>query len=330
MEISDIFLNDAGRLRSGWRFAIFVAVYLLLFIFMAGVFAAAVAFSPAPIRQALSNIYLGAVLFSATSFSVAALAGLICNRLLEELPWRALGWAFDERWAKNLLLGVLIGALSLFVAAGLAALGGRLRFVLNSSAHAQPVINTLLSSLAVFIPAAAAEEMLFRGYPLQTFVRAKLVWVGTIITCVWFSVMHLDNPNTVPGFTFINTALAGLWLAVAYMRTRSLWMPLGIHFSWNWSMNSILGIPVSGITEYAPAPLFRAIDSGPAWLTGGQYGLEGGAACTVVLLISTLFIWRAKFLKPSREMLLMTEGENPKPRDSISIYERQDEDNPSP
>ncbi|HMF58639.1 MAG TPA: type II CAAX endopeptidase family protein [Pyrinomonadaceae bacterium] len=318
MKLSDIFVNDAGRLRSGWRFAVFIALYLLLFIL--------VSFILFGLNRVISDVYVSAIIFAAISFLIAAIAGWVCNRLLEELPWRALGWTFNNRWKRDILSGVLIGSLSLLLAACIALLGGKLRFVLNFTGLYQPIIKTLFSSLAVFIPSAAAEEMLFRGYPLQTFARAHLAWVGLFLTSVPFALVHLGNPNVVLIFTFINTALAGVWLAVAYLKTRSLWLPLAIHFSWNWTMNAIMGIPVSGITEFAPAPLFRAIDSGPAWLTGGDYGLEGGAACTLALLVSTIFIWRARFLKPSEEMLRLTSNENPKRRDSVSFYDRHDVD----
>ena len=92
------------------------------------------------------------------------------------------------------------------------------------------------------------------------------------------------------GFTFINTALAGVWLAVAYLRTRTLWFPLGVHWAWNWALGAVFGLPVSGITDLAPYPLMRGTDHGPAWLTGGSYGIEGGLACTITLAITTVFI----------------------------------------
>jgi hypothetical protein len=56
-------------------------------------------------------------------------------------------------------------------------------------------------------------------------------------------------------------------------------------------------LPVSGIERIAPAPLLRGMNSGPDWLTGGAYGIEGGAACTIALLISTVVIWRLKLFK---------------------------------
>jgi hypothetical protein len=146
---------------------------------------------------------------------------------------------------------------------------------------------------------------------LQTLTRANLAWLAVLLTSVPFAAVHLHNPNVVKGFTFINTALAGVWLAVAYLRTRSLWLPLGVHWAWNWALGSLFGLPVSGITTIAPNPLLHGTDFGPAWLTGGSYGIEGGVACTIALTISTLFIWRMKFVSATPEMARLTSNENP-------------------
>ncbi|HEX8423827.1 MAG TPA: CPBP family intramembrane glutamic endopeptidase, partial [Pyrinomonadaceae bacterium] len=167
-------------------------------------------------------------------------------------------------------------------------------------------------SAVIFVFAAAAEEMLFRGYPLQTMMRALPFLAAVIPSSVLFAYVHLDNPNVAWGFTFINTTLAGFWLAVAYLRTRSLWFPLGLHWAWNWAMGALLGLPVSGITSLTRAPLFRATDTGPAWLTGGAYGIEGGAACTLALIISTIFIWKTPLLKADEELKTFTDSEVPK------------------
>jgi hypothetical protein len=197
-----------------------------------------------------------------------------------------------------------------------------LTFTLNAPVVFETVGRTLLTSLPIFVIAAAGEEAMFRGYPLQTMARSHLAWVAIIITSVVFSWGHLDNPNVAPGFTFINTAIAGVWLAVAYLKTRNLWFPLGIHWAWNWMMGAVLGLPVSGIERLTPEPLWRAVDQGPAWLTGGSYGIEGGAACTIALLVSTFFIWRTRLVAPIEEMLRLTNPENskPKPPDRLTDY----------
>jgi uncharacterized protein len=293
VETYNFFINEEGHLRSGWRLAIFAVAFLIgtqlsqAFLF----WGLAVALHRSAFELASSNWAFaaghGSILISAT------LVGWACGALFEELPLRALGCTPHRGWLKNLGLGSVLGAATLFLAALLATATRGLHFRFDL-AGPRSIGETLAVSAAIFVFAAAAEEMLFRGYPLQTLTRANLAWLGVLLTSVPFAAVHLNNPNAVPGFTFLNTALAGVWLAVAYLRTRSLWLPLALHWSWNWAQASLLGLPVSGIERIAPAPLLRALNVGPDWLTGGAYGIEGGAACTVALLISTLVIWRTK------------------------------------
>ncbi|HYR76409.1 MAG TPA: type II CAAX endopeptidase family protein [Pyrinomonadaceae bacterium] len=297
MEAYNFFINEDGHLRSGWRLAIFAISFLICaqlteVLLLWGI--AGALHRPALDVAAGSWGFAtghGAILIS------AALIGWACGKLFEELPFRALGCLPQRGWLRNLGIGSALGAASLLLAALLATITRGIHFGFDT-AGLRSISETVVISALVFVFAAAAEEMLFRGYPLQTLTRANLAWLGVLLTSVPFAAVHLKNPNVVPGFTFLNTALAGLWLAVAYLRTRSLWLPLGLHWSWNWAQASLLGLPVSGIDRLATAPLLRAINSGPDWLTGGSYGIEGGAACTIALLISTLIIWRTKLISP--------------------------------
>jgi membrane protease YdiL (CAAX protease family) len=293
MEAYNFFLDRKGHLRSGWRLAIFCTAFLIClqltqftFVFLLS------AILGRSVAQLGDSVWLlvcghGAILAS------SLIVGWACGALMEELPFAALGALPHQGWSKNFLIGSLLGAVTLFLAALLTTLTRGIRFTFDP-AGARVIGQTLVVSLLIFLFAAAAEEILFRGYPLQTLTRANLAWLGVLLTSVPFAAAHLGNPNAVPGFTFVNTALAGLWLAVAYLRTRSLWLPFGLHWSWNWAQASLLGLPVSGIERIAPAPLLKAANLGPDWFTGGAYGIEGGAACTIALLISTVVIWRAK------------------------------------
>jgi uncharacterized protein len=293
MEAFNFFINKEGHLRSGWRLAIFFVAFLictqlsqiLLFWGLAAVLQ--LTFSE------LANSNWGFVAGHGSILISATLVGWACGALFEQLPFRALGCLPHRGWLKNLGLGSLLGAVTLFLAALLATATRGIHFRFDP-AGARSIGETMAVSTLLFIFAAAAEEILFRGYPLQTLTRARLAWLGVFLTSVPFAAVHLNNPHAVPGFTFVNTALAGVWLAVAYLRTRSLWLPLALHWSWNWAQASLLGLPVSGIERIAPAPLLQAMNAGPDWLTGGAYGIEGGAACTVALLISTVVIWRTK------------------------------------
>ena len=317
MTLKQVFINPVGRLRSGWRLLIFVLVFLILSILMsiAGGILSRLTAQFAPSR-AVAN-YLENFIFRSALLFASLLAGYICMYWLERLPWRALGLWLHAKWARDFLVGSVIGIVSLAFATAIATIGGGLSFTVSGREVLLRVAGTLLFSAVLFIVAALAEEALFRGYPLQTLTRANLPWLAVFLTSVPFAAVHLRNPNVSAGFTFLNTSLAGVWLAVAYLRTRSLWFPLGVHWAWNWALGSLFGLPVSGISDLAPYPLLRGTDLGPAWLTGGSYGIEGGLACTVTLLVSTLFIWRTGLVNATPEMQELTSRENPVTRECV-------------
>lgn len=311
MEPRTLFINDAGRLRSGWRLAVFILVYLLfLFLITNAVrvaYAATTYFAPG-VRL---GFYVQDFVYRLIILTSSLAAGYACARLLEGLPWRSLGLSLHAGWFRDLLVGTVIGIASLALAAAIATAGGGLRFTFSTVGIFPQVAKTLVLSGGLFIIAALAEEALFRGYPLQTFTRAALIPFGVVLTSVAFAAIHMRNPNFETGLAFGNLFLAGVWLAVAYLRTRSLWFPLGVHWAWNWALGSLFGLPVSGITRIAPHPFLQGTDLGPAWLTGGSYGIEGGLACTITLVISTLFIWRTRWVSVTEEMRKLTSQENP-------------------
>src|ERR1051325_3318762 len=311
MDLKSIFITSAGRLRSGWRVLIFVLVYICILFVITSLARLAYAAALNLVPQRIGSDYAQNVACRLMLLVSALAAGFVCTRWLEGLPWRALGLWFHAGWCRHLLVGSLIGLLSLALATAIATAGGGLTFTISGRAGLIRVLQTLIFSGALFIGAALAEEALFRGYPLQTFTRANLAWLGVFLTSVPFAAVHLRNPNVAAGFTFINTALAGIWLAVAYLRTRTLWFPLGVHWAWNWALGALFGLPVSGITDLAPYPLMRGTDHGPAWLTGGSYGIEGGVACTITMAITTIFILRTRLISTAPDMEKLTSQENP-------------------
>lgn len=309
----NFFYNEAGRLRSGWRLAVFTAALMALsvvLILFTGFALARLVPEPA-FRRVFSEGGLGFVVQSVTVFLPAALVGWLCGLALEDLPWRALGWALHRGWLRDALLGLLLGGAAVCVAALAGAAAGGYKLTYNAGAGGRAVAGTLVYSGLIFLLGAAAEEMTFRGYPLQTLMRSWPIAPALVFSSATFALVHMENPHVVPGFTFVNTALAGAWLAVAYWRTRSLWFPTGLHLGWNWVQGAVLGSPVSGITRITPEPLLRLTDAGPAWLGGGAYGIEGGAACTLAILLATLFVWRTGWLRASPELRHFTDGENP-------------------
>lgn len=306
MNLKNVFFNEFNRLRSGWRFAVFQ----LLIIFFGGILSKGSEFFLARIDEFPGKSFF---LFAVPNLIIlffAVFFGWICGRFLENLPFRALGISFTKNWLKDLSSGVIFGAVAILLAVLIAVFFGGMRLESDASAGTSAITQTLVISFAIFFIGAAAEEAYFRGYILQTFARAHLAWMAIAFTSAFFAFAHFNNPN-VSGIAKINTVIAGIWFGVAFLKTRNLWFPLGIHFAWNWVQGAILGIPVSGITEITAAPLFRETEKGNAFFTGGDYGVEGGIACTIAIIFSIVLIWFTPFLKPTEEMLELTSEEKP-------------------
>ena len=286
-------------------------IFLLAFVFVSSLFGAIVEkiLSSSPIGFNKGGLS-GFVVPNFILLTISIFIGWLCGRFLENLPFRALGCWFTKNWLKDLFFGLALGAISILFAAFIAIIFSGMTLRPNQTSGNSAILLTLSVSLVVFILGAAAEEALFRGYILQTFARAKLAWLAIALTSLFFASGHSGNPNA-NYISTINTALAGVWFSVAYLKTRNLWMAFGLHLMWNWMQGAILGIPVSGIKELTTAPLFQVTNSGSSILTGGEYGIEGGIACTITLIASGVLIWFLPILKPTEEMLSLTSEEIP-------------------
>jgi hypothetical protein len=157
------------------------------------------------------------------------------------------------------------------------------------------VVVAILAVTYITAVAAMAEEVAFRGYPFQRLVDGIGPIGGIVLLSFFFGAIHLGNPHA-SLWGFLNTIEIGAFLAVSYLRTRSLWMPWGIHFGWNLTLGMLLGLPVSGINEFTVAVQGTAV--GPDWLTGGSYGIEASLTGTLVVAASFLVLLR---LTPARD-----------------------------
>src|SRR5919107_1389158 len=143
--IRDLFINGAGRLRSGWRLVVFFVAFLaaVLALYRAVFFtvhAAGEALGRQPPGGALYILRVLLMLVAAT------LVGWACNRFLEGLPWRALGWTRHRGWVRDLSFGALVGALSLALGAAVCTAFGSYTFMLTPAHNWSAVAQTLVSS----------------------------------------------------------------------------------------------------------------------------------------------------------------------------------------
>jgi len=142
---------------------------------------------------------------------------------------------------------------------------------------------------AYFALAALAEEVAFRGYCFQCFVRA----VGPLGATLGFAAIYAIIQRLVPGSTTASFAVAlafTVLLSTAYLRTRALWVSWGINFGFKASRALLFGLAVNGDSTHSH--VVQGDPMGPFWLTGGAFGLEGSWLAFAVLLAALPVIFR--------------------------------------
>ncbi len=167
-----------------------------------------------------------------------------------------------------------------------ALLGG---LVVSLRSHSASVITALAIDLLTLLAAALADELLFRGYPFQRLIDAIGPTFATLLMSLLFTLGRISFGASSSG-SVVATMLLGVVLAMAYLRTRAIWVSWGLHFAWTATMAVLFGLPVGGLTDFAP--VVSTYSSGPAWLTGGGDGPEGSAMAFAVLLVLLVILYR--------------------------------------
>jgi membrane protease YdiL (CAAX protease family) len=211
--------------------------------------------------------------------------GMVGQR--QSSPLRAMGLAPRRGWLGELALGAALGWGGLVACVLPIAIFGELVLKFDATPHQLLLFAIDLATLAI---AALAEEVAFRGYPFQRLIEAMGPFFATLFISMLFVAGHLQNPDSSTA-SLVSTLLAGWLLALAYLRTRALWVCWGFHFAWNASMGLLFGLPVSGLTIFSP--VVSSYTRGPVWLTGGGYGPEGGAVVIGVLLALFVVLMRS-------------------------------------
>lgn len=201
-------------------------------------------------------------------------------------PLKTMGLVRREGWRREFGLGAALGWGGVVACVLPTALIGSLVIRFWTDAHQ---FFLLIVNLLTLVVAALAEEVAFRGYPFQRLIDAIGPTLATLGMSVLFAVMHLLNTNASAASTLV-TILAGWLFSIAYLRTRALWLPWGMHLAWNASMGILFGLPVSGLTLFSPVITTNAV--GPIWLTGGGYGPEGSAVAAIVLPVLMIVLVR--------------------------------------
>lgn len=255
--------EDQSRLRAGWR--------LLIAVFLTGLFFQVVDW----IRTSLSMTGpTKAISGSLIDFAVVTGAIYLARRFADKRSFASLGLNFNKQAGFDIIVGIAIAFLLMFLIYLIEYSLGWLKFESFAWQIDSPstVITYTLRYLVVLIFVGWNEELVYRGYILQTLISGLNLLGALLITSLYFGIEHLSNPNSswmaVGGIFFI-----GLFFAYGYLRTSQLWLPIGIHTGWNFFQNAVFGFPVSGFDRPG---LFRITVSGPDLWTGGAFGPEAG------------------------------------------------------
>ncbi len=276
------------RLRAGWLFLLG-----LMIVYAANLLAGGLA-SPAGSLRRFDVIYRPLLLLLVLAGFSGALKVV---EGIEGSPLVAVGLARREGWLRDIWIGLLLGGGMVTIAVVVIAVAGRYTAFFSHGLHAAGAAVTVVFILAT---GAMAEEVSFRGYPFQRLIDCVGPTAAVLIMSGLFGAVHLVNPHA-SFWGFLNTALIGIVLSVAYLRTRLLWMSWGIHFAWNVVLGLVFGLPVSGLNEFAAVVYGRA--EGPRWMTGGRYGIEAsliGAMVFVVGIAAVLVLIPPRAVPPDQ------------------------------
>lgn len=216
------------------------------------------------------------------------LASFVMLKTEKGVGWSTLYLDRPALGARPISIGLLLGAVGIGVPSALLLVSRELGV---RPTPAGSWINAATFDVAFFLLAAAMEELVVRGY-LFSLIRRRWGWKTAVIaTSLVFGSLHLFNPGA--NFeSLLNVTLAGFFLAIVLLLTKSLYAAIAAHFAWNWTMAAIFHSVVSGAA--IPAPNYSIVDNGPDWLTGGMWGPEGGAAATAAMIILIFFLFRKR------------------------------------
>ncbi|WP_439657247.1 lysostaphin resistance A-like protein [Lentzea sp. HUAS TT2] len=155
---------------------------------------------------------------------------------------------------------------------------------------------SLTGAIAIFgfmAAAAVTEELMFRGVLFRIVEERLGTWISLGLSGVLFGLAHYFNPNATLWSSLAIAVEAGFMLAAVYAATRNLWVPIGVHFAWNFAQGGIFSTSVSG--QDAPKGLLDGVTSGPSIVSGGAFGPEASVYSVLTgVVVTVVFLWLAK------------------------------------
>lgn len=300
-----VFKNNAGQIRSGWLIIggfIFVLIVQSIFT-IPGMAVLANQLGVESLELSAQELLLvidqypwNFLLVQAGGTLGGIIATLLLWRVLNKKPLKELGFKGS---LSDLAFGLILGAVSITLIFLLLYITGN---VMLLNAWSEPEFSVFtLTFLLIFITVAFFEEMFFRGFVMKIMWERNFhQWVVYVASALFFSIAHGGNPN-VSILGLINIALVGLLFAYMFDVTKSLWLPIGYHLTWNYFQGNVFGFAVSGLTPHGIYQVDASV--GNDVITGGAFGIEGGLMATIMIVLGFLATYLYQNTKTKKHII---------------------------
>jgi membrane protease YdiL (CAAX protease family) len=285
--LAQVFLSPGEpRLRAGWR----IVLQSILLLILLGVISLVVVITAGIIGYDLRALQPLSLLDLIPTAIAMTLSVWIARRLLDHRSFVSLGFRLDRHTLPDMAAGFLIPGVMMAALYLLEICAGWLRFDgwAWEAIPADQVALGLAGGLLAFIVVGYQEELLSRGYCLQNVRDGMGIGWALFLSSAIFALMHLGNPNVTWFSALLGLTLAGVLLAYGWVRTRQLWLSIGVHIGWNFFEGSIFGFPVSGLNV---AGLIHQTPTGPVAITGGPFGPEAGLILLPAVALGAGLMW---------------------------------------
>lgn len=138
-----------------------------------------------------------------------------------------------KRHWKQLLSGIVLGCLMLMVTAMITLTLTKANWHFNRGIDpVYMLITFMMCGCSAYI-----QEFVFRGYPFQALLKKYGPWVAQLCIAVPFGMMHLNSSMSPQDMAtvMLTTGLGSVLFGLAYIKTRNLMLPVGIHLGWNYA-----------------------------------------------------------------------------------------------
>jgi len=279
--IKNIFINPTEhRLRTGWR----ITIFIILFIVLAKVFNVIIKLLGGP----PDDHFLSEILKSVFVVTLSTIVVLITRIFFDKRTVKSLGLSIKTRGISDLFIGFIISGLMISLIYLILSITGSVKIV--NTGFENVLLNNSLTLFVwlILIGVAVAwfEELTFRGYLLQNLADGIGLRWAVVLTSLLFGFIHMANPNATLLSGIIITIITFI-LVLGWLRTGQLWISFGLHAGWNFFLGPVFGFPVSGLKEDS---FLHLNISGSKFLTGGEFGPEGGFLVIPVIIIGIIIL----------------------------------------